>query len=508
MPGSLPDFYHDFRGGLNTKDQPYLLADGQARDVNNVQATRAGAILKRNGLETFASLAATSNSIYSFEIPSPPLLIVVANGQIYSADTSGALTSRKSGLSAPARWEFVSAPAIGAQGPLYGMNGVDPPQQWDGAAAGTSTWTNASGGVAVPNGKYCLYADNQVFVSGVAAFPSRVYWSAIADPTNWASASATGAGYMDLDPRDGHPITALGQVGPYIIVAKARKLWVILSTTDASSRQLSDSIGCVAHRSMASGPQGTFFLSEDRGVYLTDGTTLTPVSDSIQPTIDGAGALLSQAAAAYYAGHYYLSLPLTSANNDTTLDYDTTLQSWWKHTFGSNQFVVQHDVNGLASLYSAKATAAIIDQCFVAGQLVDNGTPFTWIWKGPWQSPSYTPRMRRVGPSPYYRKRLRQFRCDGEGTIDFSLAKDFASTEALIRANMLGTALVTDTWANPATIWAGAGVWASGGVIRRNRVYSLGVANAFSIVFSATSNTPDAVTSYTIMIADRVDGRA
>ena len=41
--------------------------------------------------------------------------------------------------------------------------------------------------------------------------------------------------------------------------------------------------------------------------------------------------------------------------------------------------------------------------------------------------------------------------------------------------------------------------------IQRYRAFSLGVANSFSIVFSATSSTADAVTSYICMVVPRKD---
>src|SRR5205085_1935203 len=124
-----------------------------------------------------------------------------------------------------------------------------------------------------------------------------------------------------------------------------------------------------------------------------------PTIDSIQP------AVRSQAAGACFAGHYYLSIPVTGAANDTTLDWDSTLGSWWKHSFGSSQFSVWHPT-GTAQLYSAKATAAFVDQAFVSGVLQDNGANFAWVWRGPWQSPTFY--RRRRFPTPYFRKRLRQ----------------------------------------------------------------------------------------------------
>ena len=498
----LPTSYSDFHGGLNTKSQPYLIADDESRDLANVQGTVGGAIVKRNGLATFATPSAAMGSLYAFEQASPMVLVGAVGTTLVAISNGGVITTIKTGLST-ARWEFVTAPVVGGQGPLFAVNGIDAPQQWSGTGL-TANWTSVSGAIPPPNGKYCIYAGNQVFVAGVPGAPSTVYWSAIADPTNWDPASITGAGSVQLDPNDGQAITAIAKVGPYVLVAKPRKLWVIIDTATASIRRLSDQVGCVSHRSMVSGAEGTYFLSEDRGVFLTNGTTLSPISDKITPTILGVQpGLQGQAAGAYFNGHYYLSLPLFSGVNDTTLDYDASLQSWWKHTFGSNQMTTWHP-GQVPGLYSAKPNAAILDHCFAPNVLVDNGVPFQWVWRGPWQSPSFY--RRRLFPTPYYRKRLRQMRFDGQGTVDFSLAKDFALSESLIRPNIFGTTLAGGNWGGSG-LWADADgtLWGAGPTIQRTRQFSLGVANAFSVVFSATSTTPDMVTSYVLILKDRTD---
>jgi hypothetical protein len=470
-----------------------------------VQGTTAGAIVKRNGLQTFATPAVTLTSLFPLESTGSLFLIGAGSTSLYKVTTGGVASAIKTGLTSGLRWEFVSAPIVSGQGPLFGMNGTDTPQQWDGAAGSTSNWTNASGAVAVPNGKYCLYSQNQVFVSGVAAAPSRVYWSAISDPTNWDPASLTGAGFMDFDPNDGQAISGLGRVGPYVLVCKPRKLWILVDPATATSRRLSDNVGCVAHRSIASGPNGTYFLAEDRGVYLTNGSKLSPISDKITPTLDSVSpGLRSQAAGACFGAHYYLSLPLSSSTNDTTLDYDEKLQSWWKHSFGSNQFALWHPT-GVAQLYSAKATAAFVDQCFVPSVYQDNGSNFTWAWRGPWQSPSFY--RRRRFPTPYFRKRLRQIRVMGSGTVDLSLAKGFAGAETLITPNILSYTVGTDVFGGTG-LYGGADGSVFGGTftINHGRQYSLGVSDAFSIVFSATSNTADVVNLYVYMVTDRRDG--
>lgn len=507
---SIPLPFTNFGGGLNTRDQPYLLTENQARDLVNLQGTAAGALVKRSGLVTLASPAATLTSLFAAEA-TPTIALVGAGGtSLYSITPAGAVATIKTGLTNNQRWEFVSAPTVAGQGPVYGCNGVDAPQQWSGATAGTATgnWTNASGGVAVPNGKYCIYANNQVFVSGVAATPSRLFWSAIADPTNWDPASLTGAGFEDFDPDDGQAITAIGQVGPYVLVCKPRKMWLLVDPATAQTRRISDGVGCVAHRSIASGAEGTYFLSEDRGVYVTNGTKLTPISDLIQPTVDAVASQRVNACGVYFDAHYYLSVAgAGQAPNDTVLDWDEHLNSWWKHTFGSNQLVVWHP-NGAGTaleLYSAKATSAVVDQCFVPDVWTDNGQSMGWAYRGPWQSPVFY--RHKWFQTPYYRKRLRQVRADGYGTVDFSLATDFAGVETLWQSDVFSSAAGGVFGASDGTVFgASDGSLFGAPSLVRARFYSLGVANAFSVVFSATSDTADAVTSYILMVQPRRDG--
>lgn len=509
MPGygagnSLPFLYSDFHGGLNTKDQPYLLTDDESRDLQNVQGTTAGAIVKRTGLVTFATLAATLTSLVACEETASSFLVGAGSTFLYSIATDGTVTQIAAGLTSNRRWEFVSAPTIAGQGPLYGLNGIDTPQQWTGVGS-TTAWTATDAGGAVPNGTFCIYSGNQVFIAGDPTHPSRVYWSAIADPTGWNPANDLGAGFEDFDPGDGQAITGLGRVGPYVLVTKPRKLFILVDTASATVRRLAENVGCIAHRSIAEGSEGTYFLAEDRGIYLTNGSKLTPISDKIQPTIDSTQAgLRAQASGTYFNAHYYLSLPVNSTSNDTTLDWDATLGSWWKHSFGSNQYAVWHPA-AAADLFSAKGTSAIVDQCFVSGVTVDNGTAFTWRWAGPWQSPTFY--RRRRFPTPYFRKRLRQVRFDGAGTVDFSLAKDFTISETLIASDAFGAAATLTEWEDVNGVWGvdDGTAWGDTPMLTRARFHTLGVANAFSLVFSATSTTSDVLTSYTMMVSDRKD---
>lgn len=497
-----PQLYTDFGGGLHSRAAPYVLEDNECREALNVQSTVTRAITKRNGLLTFASPPVTLDSLYAIEATASPVLIAHGATSLYKVTAAGTVTAIRTGLTNGARWEWVQAPASGGQGPVWGMNGVDAPQQWDGVSASTSAWTAGSG--SLPNGRYLLFHSNYVFVAGVAANPSRLYWCQITpgtgtDPRAWPAANV-----VDLDPADGDAITGLGKVGSLLLVTKRHKTFVIYDPATGANRRVSDSIGCVSHRSIAETPAGTFFLGEG-GVWRTDGSRVdqAPVSDRVGPQIASI-TLPAQAAAVYWDNHYYLSYSTDSISNGVTLDYDLTLGSWWLHSIGSNQWSPWHPSPALAAnLYSAKATGAVIDRCFVAGVWQDNGTNVPWYWKGPWLSPSFY--RRRRSPTPFYRKRLRAIRADGAGTVDASLATNFAGAETLVASNIFTS--------DPALTFGGSGTFGSpdevfgGGPTVPQAVLPIGatVARAYSPVFGATSANAAAIYAFTLFLTDRTN---
>ena len=478
---AIPFTYSDLHLGLNTKDSSIDLQDGEARSALNVQGTTTGAITKRTGLSTIVSLSGLT-SVFG----GGGLIVASDGANIYKVlQGAPSTTTLKTGLATGTNWEWIRAPIVAGQGQFYGVNGSSTPQQFDVGSFTASNWTNASGSVAVPNGQYLIYQGNQAIMSGVTANPSRVYWSAIADPTNWDSASLTGAGFIDLDPNDGEIITGLGTVGPYILVGKPHKLWVITDTATAANRRISANVGIASHRSIAVGAEGTYFLAQDRGVYVTDGTSLKPISDKIQPTLD---TILNRSttAGAYWQQHYYLAYSTIGGPNTSLLDYDATLGSWWRHSMGSNlqQFAQAASVANVNvnALYCPSGLS--LCQAFTPNVYTDEGSAYNWSWTGPWHSPTFY--RRRQFPTPFSRKRLRQLRYGGFGQVDVSYATNFDDSTV--------TLLNSDVFSNSSTL-------------KYARKNSLGVSDAFSIKFSGLYSTQAQIDNYVLYITDRRDSQ-
>lgn len=488
MRGS-PSLFSDFSGGLNSKAAPYLLEHNQARDLLNVQTIQAGGIVKRDGLVTFSRPADTLTSLYALEATATDFLVGAGDTTLWKIAADGTATQLNRGLSSGARWEWVQTQTSGGQGPLFGSNGVDTPKQWDGAAASMSDWTATSG--TVPRAKYLTLHQNYVFAAGTSATPSRLEWCNIVAGTGTDARDWPSTNRVELDPNDGDEITGLGKVDNLLLVFKRRKLFAVYDPITGANRRISDSIGCVSHRSIVETPAGTFFLAED-GVRRTNGSSVdaVPISDPIEPTIKALNP--ADAAGVYFDGHYYLSFP----SDGTVLDYDLIAGSWWVHGISAAQWAVWGD-----DLYSAKADSAIVDRAFVSGVSTDNGSAMPWHWKGPWLSPGAD--LRRTRATPYHRKRWRQIRVEGSGTVDFSIAKDFTGSEVIVR-NDIFPVEESETFGGSGT-FGGEGLFGDGATVRRADMHSLGVARVLSVVVGATSDGPAAVYSMAHFTQDRTN---
>lgn len=538
-----PFLYQGFVGGLNTIDSPYTLKDDETRDCLNVVSTTRGAIRKRTGSTQFLSAppAVELHSVTAVNIAGVQKLVAAGGGNLYSISTAGAITTIGTGFNATARWEIVQAPAgtgIAGLGPVYMVNGVDAPQEWTGSGS-VAAWTGvhdaAHYGTSpyVPNGSMMRLAGNRIWMAGVSGDTSAVWFSdivsagaggGIGDPTSWPLTNV-----VRFDPSDQYPITALGTVGPYVLVFKPHKMWVIHDLNYGYNRQLADNVGCVANRSVVETEAGTFFLTADKGVYLTNGASLHELSYNVRPNLLAINAGQRQnAAGGYFNNHYLLSFASgASASNNRTLDYDVNLKAWWLHDLAANQWTIWEPASGY-ELHAAKpGVSKGIVHAFVPGVFTDVGQPYAGngvysaYWLGAWQVFSYYIFRHRV-PTPFLKKRVRQVHFDGSGVIVPVLFKNFATSGNQL-PGVVGS-MPEFKPELPVNFSAGAQVFGNtdvaqvfggqtyGGVqmifggtstTQDARIYAPGVFQAISVGFGNSTGDPFEVDSYAAMIQFR-----
>lgn len=479
-----PVLFSDFTKGLDTKSAPYQVEDGAARDLLNVTAVAKGSVRKRDGSSVLATAGTTLTGLYPLEVTATKYLIGSGGTVLYSIDAAGTVTTIKTGMTNAAKWWWVSAPSSGGQGPLYGVNGTDA-QQWDGSAATTSAWTATSGNFPT-GGKYLASLGNRVWAANVTANGSRLQWSQLGDPRVWPAQNS-----VDLDPNDGDQITGIGTFGPYLLVFKGRKTWVVYDWDTGANRRLSANVGCIAPRSIVETPFGAFFLTPDQGVYRTNGQTLDQVSQKITPTLDAlVPSQRAEAAGGFFNDHYYLSVCTAGTTLNRTLDLDLQLGSWWQHSFAGTQLTRWRSTSDVPLFYSSKAGSGVANRLLVPGVLTDEGANFTAYWTGPWHTYG----------APYLRKRLRQVHFDGTGAIQFTVAKSF-STVGVLASDIDFSTNVTTFGGTDA--FGGVGTFGDPVAVGEARAFTLGVARAWSVQFGNSTNLPFEVDSYTTAITTR-----
>lgn len=444
MATGSPVLYADFSGGINLEAGPYLLQESECQNARNVRSNKLGSLEKRNGCFTLSEIknsgssfvvGSAAHSLFAVNATNKYLLAVgphttPGTDAIVSITTGGTATSLLTTPAANTRWEWVQAPENGspAEGPIYGLNGTDDPLTWTAASASTSlaTWTAVDNdGVAILGDhpakkfKFIIYHLDKVWAGGNPDYPGRIHSTGtdsvtgLPNPRNWDSEFID-----DVDPNDGEIITGLGKIGPYLLVFKNRKTYVLTDPVNRAYRQISSNVGCCSHRSIVETPQGTLFLSEDLGVCITDGSSTRVVSDKIQPLLDRVSvaypAGLRNAAATYWEDSYYLSIPDTSNTNSLLLEYNLASGAWWIHTAPSNQFAILDPVN-TPKLYSARPDTRRVDQMFVPDLYTDNGASFLSYWQGPYWA----------WGQPHLNKRISQIRIDGLGSFDTYISRTF-----------------------------------------------------------------------------------
>lgn len=423
--------YFDFSGGVNLAAAPYLLAENQARDALNVHTDTQGVIRKRNGFIDLATLSGAPasftdppHSLFSSYIGGTPHLLAVgkigaSDDRVVSITGGGTVTDRTPGAlpyTANKRWYFAQAPSSGGQGPIFAMNGTDTPQQWTGTGD-FADWTASTGTVPV-SGKYLTYHGSRLWCAEGGS-PGRLRYSGITgsapDVRAWDAND-----YVDLEATDGQEITAIAPLGPYLVVFKPRKTFIVYDLVSGANRQISDSIGCIAHRSCVDTPIGLLFLDEEQGVMVTDGQEIQPISEAVMPKLrEISVSLADNAAACFRDNRYFISFSTNGTANNETLEFDTTTRSWWPHDCASNQFALLDPI-GTPKLYSAHPSAIKVQEAFASSTFVDAGVAYA--------GGAFLLGAHLVWEQPHVHKRVRQIRVDGSGEWRLSYAKDFSET--------------------------------------------------------------------------------
>lgn len=329
-------------GGWNTKAGPFSLGKDQLSDAQNVFVLY-GKLLKMNGSAAINSSALNSSAVVTGlcdwqTAAQSRYCLAVAGTKIYQSLNLGSTFTDISGAATITAGQnnqhsFASLNNILA---IVGGTTPDTPLQWGGAG------NVASLAGSPPAGNLVTTANNFMFISGVAATPSRVYWSNVSDPGTWGASQ-----YVDFRLSDGDIVTAIVPLNYNLVIFKRRSTGILYTQTNTVSgavtlaplTQINVGIGCAGGQCWDILPDGRIaVLGPDAHLRLFDGTNFEDVSDppppmsNIQPTLDLINfSRIPFACVRVYPGLKQIWLSIssgTATTNNTILVYDYELHAW------------------------------------------------------------------------------------------------------------------------------------------------------------------------------------
>jgi hypothetical protein len=497
MARGKPYVFSDFHEGVNLEAAPYSLDTGQARNSLNIHTSPSGSIKKRYGCPKLCSPEVTLNSLFGCNFATD-VLIGAGSTKLFKITTTGTSTTLKTGLTSEVPWEWIQAPAVSEKGgPIYGVNGTDTPQYWDGAAAETKNWVATKG--SVPNGKYIIYHENRVYI----AKGSTLYWASIVNPFDW---EAPDGGSTLVDPEDGQEITGIGKAGPYLLIFKNRKTFLLTDSNTGGYRRISSEIGCGSHRSIVETSSGTFFMSSDSEIIVTDGSSFSRTTNQpIRPVMNlVTGANKAKVCAAHIGNYIYFSISEGGSINDTILEYDLVNQAWWPYklsysstvTSGVNQFAIL-DPSLSTKLYGAGSVSAThrVFEMFVENKYYDNEeNSFQAYYITPWH----------VYSLPHLRKRMREVRVDSLGNFGLYSLNSFSAGENKEEVDNWESSGEGTTFGGTGN-FGGTGVFGDEPQIIEKHYYTLGVGRAWSFKFESKDQQDLQIYSYSTWVDFKKD---
>jgi hypothetical protein len=356
-----------FHGGVNVKTATNVIGPNQMSDAQNVYFVG----------ETLCKLFG-SRTLNASAVAGTPAITGISDwqtaaGQRYQVITSGTKIFSSTDLSTTFT-DVTGAVTITTgnnnQSTFGSVNNLiircggetpDAPIKWSG------TGNAAALGGTPPVGNICHTVNNFLFITGVAAAPSRLYWSNVIDPETWGAAS-----YVDFRKDDGDKITALSHIDQNLIVFKRNAILRMDTTTTAVSGTSAlgaaiESIigtGCAGANAVDNLPDGkVVFLGTNNHVYIYDGSVIRDISDqdppgsNIQPWLDSC-VRGKYSIVRYYPTRNQIWVSTTSSGqstNDVVFIYDYLKNVWCCKTIG-------RAVNAMCTAIDTRAT---INHAFV-----------------------------------------------------------------------------------------------------------------------------------------------
>lgn len=247
---------------------------------------------------------------------------------------------------------------------------------------------------AVPVVSKLAVHKNYMFGAATQANPSRIYWSALKDPTSWPSANI-----IDVAPDDGYGIEALVSLESGLLIVKRTSVYLLTGdvfdpinpTYQLTQQQAPSDFICAAPSNVAI-IDGDAVLVGDSGIYTTGGgpVELMPSSQLIASRLLAYGtnspvpSVGSVASSVFYNGRLYIAAQYSNSGAYTVLVLDEN-GAWWEWQTATTDYLATELIlfrNNLVAL-SASAAYRTLLSTSSDGATAINGTYTTKVFEYP-----------------------------------------------------------------------------------------------------------------------------
>lgn len=352
-----------FKNGWNTKASSWTLPPDSMSDAQNVVISYAD-LKKRNGNTLLNSSALASGAAVHgltdwLLSGGSRFLVATAGTKIYDSNTLSSTFTDITGAATITSGQNNLHTFSSLNNILAICGGITPdtPLQW----TGTGNVSSLAG--SPPIGNLTVVANNFMFISGIAATPSRVFWSNVSDPNTWGVSN-----FVDFRAADGDRVTCLAEQNQNLVIFKNRSIGLLWTqTTSVSGTATLAPLNQVIVGTGAPGPlcwdklpdgRIVFFSTNGHVYILTGGTQLEDISDpaegsNIQPTLDAMNvSRFPFACVQVYPTKNQIWISLSSATvttNDTIFVYDYQLQVWLSKFTNINANVMESSIDARTS---------------------------------------------------------------------------------------------------------------------------------------------------------------
>lgn len=440
--------FADFTGGMNVDSSPTSLELNQALDLDNVILLPQGGFKKTNGNSEYnstamASGAAVHGSGFYRNITDVEYMMQISGTKIYKSEFDGTMDDITGAVTISTGqdniWSYTQMNDLAIF--VGGNRSTDVPLKW-----------NGTGNAAVlagtpPVGKWCISANNRLFIANTVAAPSRINWSILGNPEDFSGA---GSGSQDVATNDGDQLVGACLLATdHLLVFKQNSIHeLVVRTAPFPLFPLFTDIGAISNRAILDVDGVCFFVTPEPRMKATDGNSIVDFPDTFNAIWDG----LNKSRLQYIQGIYDKKRRLVmwfcsygaSAANDFCIAWDLDRKSWIKFSSGHNMNTasMMQDRVIYGGGYDGKIYK--IDDDSTANYASEGDTPIDAYWRSGWMDNDQMINMKHI---PYVDL---NFKTQDSGTFRFSYGYDFQSDRNSASINMQ----------QGGALW-GTGIWGS-----------------------------------------------